>query len=193
MKRPTGSFGIAPAAPLSLGSAAVECGMADPKTLLICASVHHHNTALVARRLADVLGGDVRSPAEVSASSLADYDLVGFGSGVYYGRFHESLWEWVRGLPDKNLDQGLDRKSAFVFSTSGLSCLWKLWHGPFTKELARKGFDVVGEFHCRGFDSWGPLWLTGGINRRHPDDRDLERAAEFARRVKGAVVSGNPT
>ena len=166
--------------------------MSDPKTLLICASLHHHNTAVVARRLADVLRGDVRSPAEVSASSLADYDLVGFGSGVYYGRFHESLWAWVRGLPDKNLDQGLDRKPAFVFSTSGLSCLWKLWHGPFTKELARKGFDVVGEFHCRGFDSWGPLWLTGGINRRHPDDRDLERAAEFARQVKGAVVSRDP-
>lgn len=162
--------------------------MSDPKSLLICASVHHHNTALVARRIADVLGGDVRSPAEVSASMLADYDLVGFGSGVYYGRFHESLWAWVRDLPD----QDLTAKLAFVFSTSGLSCLWKLWHGSFTKGLARKGFDVVGEFHCRGFDSWGPLWLAGGINRRHPDDHDLERAAEFARRVKAAVVSRNP-
>ncbi len=162
--------------------------MPDLKALLICASVHHHNTALVARRLADVLQADVRSPAEVPASSLADYDLVGFGSGVYYGGFHESLWAWVRRLPD----QDLDRKPAFVFSTSGLSFLWKLWHGPFTKELARKGFDVVGEFHCQGFDSWGPLWLAGGINRRHPDDRDLERAAEFAGRVKAAVVVRNP-
>jgi hypothetical protein len=50
-------------------------------------------------------------------------------------------------------------------------------------DLERKGFDVVGEFHCRGFDSWGPLWLAGGINRRHPDAQDLDRAADFARRL----------
>jgi hypothetical protein len=74
-----------------------------------------------------------------------------------------------------------------VFSTSGLSCLWKLWHGPFKQELARKGFDIIGEFHCRGFDAWGPLWLVGGINRRHPDERDLSRATEFAHRIQTAT------
>jgi flavodoxin len=176
MKRPTGSFGIAPAAPLSLGSAAVECGMADPKTLLICASVHHHNTALVARRLADVLGGDVRSPAEVSASSLADYDLVGFGSGVYYGRMHEALFDWLHGLPDAPARS----TPAFIVSTSGLPFLATLWHWPLRRLLARKGFRVVGEFACRGFDTWGPLWLTGGLNRAHPDARDLAQARTFA-------------
>ena len=81
----------------------------------------------------------------------------------------------------------LSAKPAFLFTTSGLSCLWKLWHAPFKKELAKKGFDVVGEFHCRGFDSWGPLWLTGGINRRHPDEQDLRRAAEFADRMQLAM------
>ena len=120
MNGPTGLFGIAAATVVSLGPALLPW--------------------LRGSFLADVLRGDVRSPAEVPVSSLADYDLVGFGSGVDYGRFHESLWAWVRGLPE----QGLDQKPAFVFSTSGLSCLWKLWHGPFTKELTRRSLQ------CRG-------------------------------------------
>ncbi len=157
--------------------------MPAAKTLVISKSVHHHNTARVAERIADVLGAVVVQPEEVPSTSVDEYDLVGFGSGVYYGRFHEALHDWLRGLPEKSLNG----KPAFVFSTSGLSCLWKLWHGPFTEELTRKGFDVLGEFHCRGFDTWGPLWFTGGINRRHPDDRDLERAGDFARGIQAAI------
>jgi flavodoxin len=49
--------------------------------------------------------------------------------------------------------------------------------------LARKGFAVLGEFACRGFDTWGPLWLTGGLNKSHPDDRDLDRARRFANEI----------
>jgi flavodoxin len=158
------------------------------KTLVICKSVHHHGTARIAGRIADVLGAAVMAPEEVPGTALDRYDFIGFGSGIYYGTFHEAVWSLVRSLPD----QAVAAKPAFVFSTAGLSCLWKLWHGPFKKELARKGFDVVGEFHCRGFDSWGPLGLAGGINRRHPDERDLKRAERFAtdlaRRMQPAVA-----
>ena len=157
--------------------------MSAAKTLLICKSVHHQNTARVAQRMAGVLGAVVAAPEDVPYASLNSYDLIGFGSGVYYGRVHETLSSWLTKLPA----HALSAKPAFLFTTSGLSCLWKLWHAPFKKELAKKGFDVVGEFHCRGFDSWGPLWLTGGINRRHPDEQDLRRAAEFADRMQLAM------
>jgi hypothetical protein len=60
-------------------------------------------------------------------------------------------------------------------------------HAPLKRLLARKGFDVVGEFACRGFDTWGPLWLTGGLNRRHPDEQDCGRARAFAGRIAMAV------
>ena len=146
------------------------------RALVICKSVHHKSTARIAQRIADVLDAVVVTPEEMPYTILDDYDLVGFGSGIYYGRFHSALWEWIRGLPSWSIS----RKPAFVFSTSGLPSLWRLWHGPFTKELSRKGFDVIGEFHCRGFDSWGPLALLGGVNRRHPDEHDLDRAARFA-------------
>ena len=155
-----------------------------PKTLIICTSVHHHGTARVARTMAEVLDAAVVVPEEVPATSLDEHDLVGFGSGVYFGRFHPRLWQWLQSLPDA----AARTRAAFIFSTSGLSFLWKAWHAPFLRALERKGFDVVGEFHCRGHDSWGPLWLAGGINRGHPDARDLARAADFARHMKDGFM-----
>jgi hypothetical protein len=95
----------------------------------------------------------------------------------------EALFEWLNGLPDAPEAT----KPAFVFSTSGLPFLAKLWRGPLKKLLARKGFEVVWGFSCRGFDTWGPLSLTGGLNWRHPNERDLAKAREFAGRVGGGL------
>jgi flavodoxin len=144
--------------------------------LLVVKSVHHGNTAKVARVIAGVLGAEVSSPEETPYSLLATSGLVGFGSGVYYGQLHPALFEWLSGLPDATKPT----RPAFIFSTSGLPFLAKLWHWPLRRVLSRKGFYTVGEFTCRGFDTWGPLWLAGGLNKRHPDDRDLARAARFA-------------
>jgi flavodoxin len=145
-------------------------------SLLVVESVHHGNTAKVARVIAGVLGAEVSSPEETPYSSLAASGLVGFGSGVYYGQLHPALFEWLSGLPDAPKPT----RPAFIFSTSGLPFLAKLWHWPLRRVLSRKGFSTVGEFTCRGFDTWGPLWLAGGLNKQHPDDRDLARAAMFA-------------
>jgi hypothetical protein len=131
----------------------------------------------------EVLGGRVAAPEEVPYRILSDCGLIGFGSGVYYGGMHPALVEWLRGLPDA----AAATIPAFLFTTSGLPFLAKVWAAPLRRLLARKGFDVLGEFACRGFDTWGPLWLTGGLNRNHPDDRDLERARLFAEAIARKV------
>ena len=136
---------------------------------------------MVAETMAAVLGAEVVAPEELPYTTVDDVGLIGFGSGIFYGGFHESLHSWIRGLPDA-VRRG---HPAFIFSTSGLPWLAGLWSRPLEAELARKGFDVRGRFHCRGFDTWGPLSLIGGINRGHPDAQDLARAAEFARRMAG--------
>jgi flavodoxin len=145
--------------------------------LLVVKSVHHGNTAMIARTMAVVLGAEVSSPEATPYKTLAGCGLVGFGSGVYYGRLHPALFDWLRGLPDTPEAS----RPAFIFSTSGLPFLAKFWHWPLRQLVARKGFSIVGEFTCRGFDTWGPLWLAGGLNKKHPDERDLQRAREFAR------------
>jgi flavodoxin len=145
--------------------------------LVLCKSAHHGNTARVADTIAHELDAEVASSDEVPYTDIEHYQLLGFGSGVYYGRMHEELSKWLCGLPDSPT-QALP---AFIFSTSGLPWLAWLWHRPLRRLLARKGFRLVGEYSCGGYDSWGPLRLLGGLNRTHPDERDLARAAEFAR------------
>lgn len=102
--------------------------------------------------------------------------MIGIGSGIYWGRFHSVVRRWVRNLPR---DAGRGHQ-VFVFSTSGLPFLKVFYHFPLKRALRKKGFAVVGEFSCRGHDTFGPLWVIGGLNRKHPNERDLRRAQEFA-------------
>lgn len=151
--------------------------MKPQRSLILCVSVHRGNTAKVAAAIGEELGAVHATPEEVPYASLRGLDLVGFGSGISYGRMSAALLDWVRGLPDA----AEPATPAFLFSTSGLPWLSGLWHRPMRRLLARKGFRVVGEFSCGGHDTWGPLRLVGGLNRTHPDARDLDRARQFAR------------
>jgi len=48
------------------------------------------------------------------------------------------------------------------------------------KKLIEKGFNIVGEFSCKGFDTFGMLKYIGGINKNRPNEKDLEKAKSFA-------------
>jgi flavodoxin len=141
------------------------------KTLIVYESVHHGNTERVARAIAEVLGAKLARPHEVSAADLLAYDLVGFGSGIYFGRHHRRLRRFVRRLPWTS-------KPAFVFSTSGAP---RKQHRALELLLWRRGFTLDGSFTCPGFDTVGPLRFIGGLNKGRPSAQDLEAARAFAR------------
>ena len=78
---------------------------------------------------------------------------------------------------------------AFTFFTSGAREIPLLDYTlPIRKPLAGKGFELLDSFSCRGFDTVGPFGFIGGINRGRPDDRDLDRAAAFAERLRKRVA-----
>jgi flavodoxin len=145
------------------------------RTLIVYESYHHMNTERIARAMAEALGATLAKPPGVGPGSLAGYDLVGFGSGIYFGRHHKELLALVKRLPQQ---QG---RAAFIFSTSGAA---RDQHGRLKKAMAKKGFDIKGEFACRGFDTFGLLWLVGGIQKGKPDEGDVERARAFAGDMK---------
>jgi len=37
--------------------------------------------------MAETLGATLLEPEEIDKSTLQDYDLIGFGSGIYYNRW----------------------------------------------------------------------------------------------------------
>lgn len=149
------------------------------KTMIVCVSVSHGNTKKVAHAIGEALDAQVVEPEEVTAEELASYDLVGFGSGIYGMAFHPRLFGFVRSLPP------VEGQKAFMFATSGSRELW-VWPftGPLRLLLESKGYDVVDTFSCRGFDTWLPLRLIGGINKGRPNAADLDAARAFAARLR---------
>jgi flavodoxin len=152
------------------------------KTLIVYISVHHGNTEKVAKVMANVLDADVLEVKQAGASVLERYDLIGFGSGIYFGKHHESLLHFVDGLPM------LRNKKAFIFSTSGLRKIWFIhdFDKPMEEILQRKGFDIIGEFSCRGYDTSKAAMIVGGINSGRPNARDLQQAEDSARRLRNS-------
>ncbi|RMI33418.1 flavodoxin family protein [Nocardia stercoris] len=146
-----------------------------PKAIIVCKSVSHGNTRKVAAVIGEVLGARVVDPADIQASDLTGYDLVGFGSGIFTGHFHQELREFVRSLPSGQAG------AAFVFATSGFpdSGLTR-FSRPLVKLVEEKGFRVIGTFSCRAFDTFAPFAIAGGIRKGRPDATDLDAARTFA-------------
>ncbi|WP_424359063.1 flavodoxin [Methanocella sp. MCL-LM] len=128
--------------------------------------------------MAGPLKAEVKKAGEVDASKLAEYDLIGFGSGIYMGKHHKNLLKLADGLPKMD-------KNAFIFSTSGGANENFKDHKALRAKLEEKGFRIVDEFNCLGWDTFGPLVLIGGFNKGRPDESDLEKARQFAARVAG--------
>jgi len=148
-------------------------------TLIICKSIHHGNTQKIAEVIAKVLEAKLVKPEELDINTVTEYDLVGFGSGIYYGKHHKDLLSVVDNL------FSVKNKKAFIFSTSGTGEKnISRNHRLIREKLMAKGFTIAGEFSCRGWDSFGLLKLIGGINKGRPDEHDLRKAEDFARRLK---------
>ena len=139
--------------------------------------MHHGNTEKVAKAIAEILDAELVKPHEVDITTLSKYDLIGFGSGIYYVKHHSSLLGLIDKLPT------LKNKKAFIFYTSGLRKI-RFFHEcnkALKRKLSDKGFDIIGEFSCPGFDTNGPLKFIGGIRKDRPNKKDLEKARNFAK------------
>lgn len=147
------------------------------KTAIVCKSIHHGNTLKVTEAMAEELEADIFTPEEVNDDILQQYDLIGFGSGIYNARHHGSLLALVKEL------EVLSGKEVFVFYTSGFDKFPVLssFETALTEELGEKGAQIKGVFDCRGFQTWGPFRFRGGRNKGHPNEEDLEDARAFAR------------
>lgn len=152
------------------------------KAAIIDYSYHHKNTEKVAQKIAGPLGAKLLKPAEVNASQIAEYDLIGFGSGIYFSKHHRSILKLVDTLPR------MKGKKAFIFSTAGRGDPWlKRNHRALRTKLEGKGFNIVGEYTCYAFDTFFFLRLIGGINRGRPNEDDLNRAEGFAKGLANGI------
>jgi flavodoxin len=143
------------------------------KSIVIYTSQAHGNTKKVAQVIADTLKVELIETEKVNPNDLNQFDLVGFGSGIYSGDFHEEIHKLISKLPS------LTAKKAFVFSTSGYGK--SSLNDKTKKELVDKGFNVIGSFACKGLDTFGIMKLIGGVAKGRPNEKDLQEARIFAK------------
>ena len=144
------------------------------KTVVCYYSRHHGNTLKVLEAMSAEGDMDLIDVTTRQSVRLEGYDCIGFASGIYGFAFHPAVETFAR--------QYLPREKPVFFL-----CTYGVTKGRGAAALERiaqeKGCSVLGTFGCRGYDTFGPFRLVGGIAKGHPDDRDLERARRFYREI----------
>ncbi|MDF2614559.1 MAG: flavodoxin [Clostridia bacterium] len=146
------------------------------RVLIICASVHHKNTLKIAEIIGKEFNAKVIKPKEFELEMIAEYDLIGFGSGIYNGKHHKSVLNIIAKLKNE------EHKPAFIFSTATIPV--KAMHKDMKRSLIEKGFDIIGEFSCKGFMDYSFTKYLGGLNKGRPNAEDLRKAQDFAKEIK---------
>jgi len=153
------------------------------KSLLVLYSYHHNNTEKIANVFAKVLDAKIGTPQQVSPEELQGYDLVGFGSGIDSGKHYKVLLDFADKLPQ------VKDKKAFIFSTAGITGKEKVAgdHSALRERLQSRGYVIVDEFGCSGFNTNSFLKFFGGMNKGRPNAEDLRHAEEFAQKLKQSL------
>ena len=149
------------------------------KSLVLVHSYHHHNTEKIAQAIARVLQTEIVLLKDISPEETQSFDLIGFGAGIDSGKHYKPMLDFAESLPvTKN-------KKAFIFSTSGVYGKKKMLrdHAALREILTAKGYVIVDEFGCAGLDTNSFLKYIGGLNKKHPNNEDLQAAKTFAETV----------
>ncbi len=154
-------------------------GETSMKSIVIVHSYHHKNTEKIAHAIAETLDSPVQHLQNVNTEDLRACDLVGFGAGIDSGKHYMPMLEFAKTLPDAK------DKKAFIFSTNGVGGKRKMLrdHAALRNILTSKGYRIVDEFSCVGFNTNSVLKYMGGMNKGRPNTEDLKEATDFANKL----------
>ncbi|MFB0921629.1 MAG: flavodoxin domain-containing protein [Oscillospiraceae bacterium] len=145
------------------------------KTVIFCYSIHHGNTKKLAEAIKERCGAEVVMLPCKETPDLKDYELVGFASGIYMSAFGDPILTFTDEI------EGLNGKDCFTMYTSGANS--DKLDRSMLKKLEGAGAHIVGRFSCRGFDTFGPFKLVGGLQKGHPDATEVEAAVSFCEKL----------
>jgi flavodoxin len=151
------------------------------KSLIVCVSTSHGNTRRIADRMAELLDAEVVEPESVDPEMIREYDLVGFGSGIYYMAVHARLRNLILRL------RHADGVRAFTFFTSGAREIPLMdYTKSVRKLLGSKGFKCSTPFPAARVRRWAiPVhrWDQQGTVERPRPGSGVAFAAGLHKRV----------
>ena len=140
------------------------------KAVIIYASTHHVSTKKLAEAIANQYGIHLIDATKQQEADLSVYDLIGFASGIDFGKFYDPVEQFL----EKNLPE--NKQVFFLYTCAKVS-------NRFTETIKtaahKKGAVILGEYGCRGFNTYGPWKLIGGMNKGHPSAEELQGAMRF--------------
>lgn len=146
------------------------------KTIILYASHHHGNTKKLVDSLTEQFGIAAADIENRELPDVSDYDCIGFASGIDFGKPYEPITNAAKLL----MSEG--KKVFFLFTCGQV----KKTFDKGLRELAQqRSCEVLGTYACRGFDTYGPWKVIGGINRNHPNEQDIAGAVAFFRSAIG--------
>ena len=140
------------------------------KTAIVYYSEHHGNTKKLLDAIAAKHDVTLINVTKTPETDLSGYDRIGLASGIYYSSFAKQLLAYA----EEHLPEG---KDVFYVYTHGapkgmfLNAVRKIAEAKHCREL--------GDYHCQGFDTFGPFKLVGGIAKGHPTEDEISGAVSF--------------
>jgi len=140
------------------------------RAVIIYASSHHGNTRKLVNAIAEKYPIAQIDASKQQHADLSGYNLIGFASGIDFGRFYDSVEQFlISNLPG-------NKRVFFLYTCAKVS-------SRFTKAIQaaaeKKGAIFVGEYGCRGYNTYGPWKVIGGMNKGHPTPEELNCAVKF--------------
>ena len=140
------------------------------KAAIIYASTHHGSTRKLVEAIADKYEVVQIDATNCQQADLSGYDLIGFASGIDFGKFYDSVERFL----EKNLPE--NKRVFFMYTCAKVN-------NRFTNSIkaaaTKKGATVLGEYGCKGFNTYGPWKVIGGMNKNHPTKNELENCITF--------------
>jgi len=144
------------------------------KAAIVYASNHHLNTKKVVDAIAKQTDIKLIDACTEESSDLSHYEVIGFASGIIFSKYYPQILNYA----EENLP---DSKKVFFIHTAG---------DPRENQNAgikaiteKKGCEYLGTYCCKGFDTYGPFKLIGGINKSRPNEDDIAGAVAFAQNI----------
>lgn len=140
------------------------------KTAVVYYSKHHGNTKKLLEKIAEKYELTLIDVTENPTTDLADFDCIGFASGIYYSKFQKAVLKFAKQYMPEN------KKTFFLFTYGAKK---DGYTRAIREALSGRSADILGEYGCLGFNTFGPFKLIGGIAKNHPDNADIENAISF--------------
>lgn len=144
------------------------------KVIIIYESTHHGNTKKLVDAIAAKYAVETVSVEKAESIDLSAYDLIGLAAGIAFGKFYKRTEIFAAQIPSG--------KRAFLLYTCGNPSAGYV--KSITKTLEANGVKVLGNYGCRGYDTYGPFKLVGGIAKGHPTQQEISDAAAFYDKIR---------